>query len=426
MDRDQVLKAMTLSLRVGELMLESSVAVSDVEDAMRRLADSLGLRRCEVSVTLNVITLNHLHPALDGPVTLVKVVDVGEPRLDRLAELEDLARRVEAHEVRIEEASRELDRLDESPPRYSRPVAFVAALVAAAAWVVFAGGGLVGAAAAVVAAVLVELVVVPLARTRVPAVFATFVATVVVVAVPHSFAWAGISIALTPAVAGSLYPLLPGGALVASVTDGLSGAPLSSLAKGLQATVVAVAIAAGALATLGVADRLEITSDAPPTPSPALAVGLAAGIAVAGLAVSRSMPLRFVAPAGVVGVVAWAVVWASAERLINPTLATFAAAVVIGAGGQLVARLLRTTATLFTSTAVYVLVPGITFYLAMVAFAQGDSVVATDLVLEAVRTAGAIAAGIALGVALGRSVPAPRPRMLLWRRSARRVGRPAA
>lgn len=426
MDRDQVLKAMTLSLRVGELMLESSVAASDVEDAMRRMATSLGLRHTEISVTLNVITLNHLHPSLDGPVTLIKVVDIDEPRLDRLAELEHLARRIEGQEVSIEEASRELDRLDESPTRYSRPVAFAAAVVSAAAWVVFAGGGLVGAAAAVLAALLVTGVVAPLARTRIPTVFATFLTTVVVVAVPHGFAWAGIPIALTPAVAGSLYPLLPGGALVASVTDGLSGAPLSALAKGLQATVVAVAIAAGALTTLGVADQLDITSDALPSPSPALAVGAAAGVAVAGLAVARSMPMRFVAPPAIVGMVAWTVVWFVAGELLHPTLATFTAAVVIGVGSQLVARLLRTTATLFTSTAVYVLVPGITFYLAMVAFAQGSSVMATDLVLDAVRTAGAIAAGIALGLALGRSMPAPRPRMLLWRRSSRRAGRPAA
>ena len=81
--RDEALQVMTLALRVGEVMLESSVATSDVEDAVRRLAESLGLGGCEVSVTLNLITLNYLHPSLDAPLTLMRVVRMGEPRLDR-------------------------------------------------------------------------------------------------------------------------------------------------------------------------------------------------------------------------------------------------------------------------------------------------------------------------------------------------------
>jgi hypothetical protein len=110
---------------------------------------------------------------------------------------------------------------------------------------------------------------------------------------------------LGPAIIGGLYPLLPGGALVASVTDGLSGAPLSSMAKGLQAAVSATATAVGVLATLSLVAHLGISSEALASPTPPWVVGLTSAAAVAGLAVARSMPLEFVLPAAALAGAAW-------------------------------------------------------------------------------------------------------------------------
>jgi uncharacterized membrane protein YjjB (DUF3815 family) len=96
----------------------------------------------------------------------------------------------------------------------------------------------------------------------------------------------------------------------------------------------------------------------------------------------------------------------------------FLGGALIGVAGQIMARIQRTTATLFTASAVYVLVPGTLIYLAMLAFAQGDNDLGTDLTGQAIRIAIAIAAGIALGVAVGRSVPSPRARVAIWRQRA--------
>ena len=108
------------------------------------------------------------------------------------------------------------------------------------------------------------------------------------------------------------------------------------------------------------------------------------------------------------------------EAGYNQILALFTAAVLLGLGGQLVALLHRTTSVVHTSSAVYVLVPGFTFYLAMSALARADADAGLPVMVDALGRAGAIAAGVALGVALGRSVPAPRPRVALWRRASRR------
>lgn len=424
MRRDDALKVMTLGLRVGEVMLESSMAVSDVEDAVRRVIAALGLEGCEVSITLDVITLNYLHPSLEVPLTLMRVVRIGEPSLDRIVALEHLSRRIQAGELDLHAASREIEHFDEVDTRYPRLVTTTGALVSVAAWVLFAGGGVLGALAGVLAAVVIDVVLTPLRHSRVPAVFSTFLSAVVVVAVPYLFAAGDLSIALVPAVVGGLYPLLPGGALVASVTDGLSGAPISSLAKGLEAAIAALAVALGTASALALASELEIVSTADrPEVSTLLAVGTG-GLAVAGLAVSRSMPLRFVPTTAALAVVSWWVNTLLVGDGYDRNVATFVAASVIGLGGQLLARLQRTTAIVHTTSAIYVLVPGFVFYVAMAAFAAGESDAAMPVLVDALSRAAAIAAGVALGVAIGRSVPAPRPRVALWRRSSRR--RPGA
>jgi uncharacterized membrane protein YjjP (DUF1212 family) len=418
-DRDDILTAMTLTLRAGQVMLESSVAVSDVEDALRRLVTSLGIPGCEVSITLNLITLSLIDPVFDLPVTMVKAVDLGEPRLDRLVAVEHLNRRIERREIDLDGARRTLDAIEQQDPPYRPVVLFLAAMVSAAAWVYFSGGGWIGVLVATLVAILVRGTGDLVGRSRLPEVFGTAVAAALIVAVPYAFLWAGVDVAVVPAVAGGLYLILPGGALVASVTDGMSGSPISSMAKGVQVVFSALAIAVGVIGALKVVEELDIVGDILLYPQSDLVVALSAGVAVAGLAVSRAMPARFVPTTAAIAVAAWAVLWASPTDGGGHTVGIFLGGTLIGVAGQIVARVQRTTATLFTTNAVYVLVPGSLIYLSMLAFARGDNPLGTELAGEAIRIAVAIAAGIALGVAVGRSVPSPRARVALWRQRGR-------
>ncbi len=420
-DRDDVLKVLTFGLAVGESMLESSIATSDVEELLRRLTASFGLGHCEVSITLNVITMCLLH-STEGPITLVKVVDIGEPRLDRVIALEQLGRDVEAGRVDIEEATRQVGRLRTESTGVVRWVRLLALTVSVAAWVVFAGGGLVGAAAGLLGALVIELTVLPLARTKLPVVFVGMLAAFVAVSAPSVFAWLDAPIVLGPAIIGGLYPLLPGGLLVASVSDGLSGAPLSAMAKGLQAAVAATATAVGVLAALDLVARLGITSDAVAGPPPDWLVASSGAIAVAALGVARSMPTALVMSTAGLAAGSWAIARWAGDGAAGLSIGVLAAAGALGLGAQVAARLHRTPAVVFISVAVFVLVPGVTFYLSMLAFSQGNSSSGAELLIRSLGVAASIAAGVGLGSAIGRSVPEPRPRVRVWRPRSERSG----
>ena len=201
--------------------------------------------------------------------------------------------------------------------------------------------------------------------------FATAASAALAVAGPATAAYVGIPILVTPAIVGGLYPLLPGGALVASVTDGLSGTPLSAMAKGLQASVTAVGVALGALGALLLVNDLGIvdTTSAPPTSQLVIArqrIGRRGGNRPVAF---HSLPTR--SGSGCPGHSRLGDVLAVPQAADGFPTASFFAAVVIGAGGQVLARVRHTSASVYTTTSVFVLVPGFTIYLSMVAFAAG-------------------------------------------------------
>ncbi len=261
----------------------------------------------------------------------------------------------------------------------------------------------VGVAATALLLPLLALV----ARSRVPDVFVVLVGAAGVVLVPYGVVWAGLEFAVGPAVIGGIYQFLPGRALVSSVSDGLSGAPVSALARGLQAIVVAVGVAVGVLAALGIVDALDIDLPAITiTPWPAVVTMVAAGVAVGSLAIARQVPVVAVAPVVGLGMVLWLVAndLGTSGNWQRET-AVGLAALILGFAGQLLARLQRTIPALYTGVAVLVLVPGTILYSAMLQFAIGENQAGAEQTLQAITVAVAIAAGTTLGVAMGRAVP---------------------
>jgi len=240
-------------------------------------------------------------------------------------------------------------------------------------------------------------------RVRLPEVFQLAAAAFAVAALPYLAAWAGLTFVVVAAVVGGLYQLLPGRLLVASVADGLAGSPLSALARGLQAVVIAVGVALGVLGALRLMDALGVAPPEAQGPGfPWWATMLAAGVAVVGLAVARQIPVATIVPVGALAMVVWIVGRGTAPEAWRQEAAAGLGALVLGFGGQVLARAQHTVPVLYTGTAVLVLVPGTILYAAMFSFASGDPSLGGEFTALAVTISVAIAAGTTLGVALGR------------------------
>lgn len=400
----EIVVILAFTADAGQQMLESSPSVSEVIGRLRRFVAAVGLPECEVDATLSALTLSYWKPGMPAPVTVMRAVEVSNPRLGRLSGTVALLDRVEQGHVDVATAARDLHELKTAPGRRRR-YRLLALLASVTGWVVFLNGFSVTTVLAALLASLLTAPVTPVVeRSGLPAVFGTALTAVVIAAVPNLTAAAGVSLAVGPAVVGALFVYLPGVAVVSSVIDGLSNAPLSSVARAISAAVTAGALALGMLAgnALGAGLGLQYKPDA--TSVPVLVSVTGAALAMTGLAIAWDIPRRALPPTLAMGSAGWLVVAFLTQRGSGSGWAVYIlAATVVGVIGQAAATRQASATSVYLGVAILPLVPGFTLYQAMLALAQGKPG-ATSALGQAGLISISIAIGVAAGVALGRNL----------------------
>lgn len=116
-------------------------------------------------------------------------------------------------------------------------------------------------------------------------------------------------------------------------------------------------------------------------------------------------PVRTVLPASLTGLLGYVLYEVMANLLGRSAIFSyFAATVVIAVLCEVEARLMRMPSTIFLLTALVPLVPGYTFYCAMLALVEDNGAAAAAFGLEAVQTVAAIAVGAAVTSVLFRAL----------------------
>ncbi len=388
----------------GKQMLESSPSVSEVIARLRQFLPAVDLDGCSLDANMSSITVSYWQPGMPLPLTTMRDVQVSEPRLEQLKAVDSLLDLYEKGGIHLGEAYDQLRTLHHTPHlkrRYVRQ----AILVSVLGWVLFLDGLTIPT---VLVALLATLLTFPIdtvvSRLRLPLVFGTVIAAVVVAAVPNLLAASGVNLLVGPAVVGALFIYLPGRSLVSAVIDGLTNAPLSSLSRGYQALVTAGALAFGMLigSSVGIGFGLTYQPRVDATPL-ALSI-LGATIGVLGLAVAWGLPRRQLFPTLLIAATGWLVVALNLGGAQTSDWFPYAiASVLVGVLGSIIAAAQRTAASVYVGVAILPLVPGFTLYSGMLALAQGQTSNAVTILGSAVAISLAIAVGVATGVALGRN-----------------------
>ncbi len=387
----------------GKQMLEASPSISEVLDRLRRFLPAVGLEGCEIDANLSTLTLSYWGPGMPFPVTTMRDVRASEPRLERMAETVSLLERVERREIDLAAAFEQLQALARAPGmrrRYAR----TAILVSVIGWVLFLNGlDVVSVLVALLATALTFPVNSVVSRLRLPLISGTFVAAVILAAVPNLLAAAGLSFSIAAAVVGGLFIYLPGRAFVTAVIDSLGNAPVSAITRAFEALLTAGALALGVLVGGEIGAGLGVELQADVTSAPLWISVLAAGVGVLGIAVAWGMPRTRVIPTVVIGAMGWLIVALPArEGSGSAWVAYLLAAMFVGFAGVIGASLQGGTASVYTGVAILPLVPGFSIYQGMLALAAGSGNAAGPL-KDAATISLAIAGGVAVGLALGRN-----------------------
>ncbi len=402
-----IVLAMNFVADAGRLMLESSTSVSEVMERLRRLLPVAGLEGCSLDANLSSLILSYWQPGQAMPLTTMRELQVTSPRLDLLSGTSALLDRVEAGETTLEAAIGELRALEQTPERGVN-VARGALLVSVFGWVVFLDGTDAVTIAVALAAMALTFPIDSLVRRmRLPAPAATFLAAVVIAAIPNLLGAAGVRLLIGPAIVGALFLFLPGRAFVSSVIDGLANAPLSSLARGVQAVLTAGFLAIGMLVGSKIGMGLGLNYEPDVNATPLVLSVLGATVGVLGIAIAWGMPRRRLAATAVVSAVGWLIVALAARRATGSDWPVYAiAAGFVGVAGSAVAAVQRSSASVYTGVAILPLVPGFTLYTAMLAIAQGNTSAAASALGDAAVISIAIAVGVAVGLAVSHDARA--------------------
>ncbi|AQZ69457.1 putative membrane protein [[Actinomadura] parvosata subsp. kistnae] len=414
-------RAVSLTLRIGELLLASGESTENVTNAMRAIARTYGVRRIEADVNLSALTLSNVPDDGSMPVTAERRVRRREPDFARLVALHDLVGEITGRTLPLTMGRRRLQEIARQARAHPRWVGAAAPALVAASAAVLTGGGPVVALAAFIATLLGDRAGTWLARRGVAEFFQTAVAAAVGTAAAVLMIWQQVPVQASAIVVGAVIALLPGRPLVACVQDGIAGEYVTATARLSEVVFIVAAVLSGIgiVLTVAVKAGVRITVDDAPTAPLSLAVPQLIGALMLGLtfAVALRVPPKHTPPAALGGVVIWTA-YVCLRWLDWPAvLATAVAAAVIGLMGSIYANRVRVPPIVFVIPAIGPLLPGSVMFRGMLKLNLGDVLGGTHYLIEALSTALAIGAGAILGIDVLRA---------LGRRDIRRRIRPAA
>jgi len=399
-----------LALRVGEVQLASGASAADVTATVTAVAESYGLPRTEVDVIYTSITVSCHRGTEAAPITSLRVVRSRGLDYTRLAAVEDLIRRIADNRVEAPDAYAELDRITKQPHPYPRWVATAARAGMAGGVAFLVGGGPLLALSAALVTAVIDRVGRVLNRRSLPFFFQQVVggalASSAALALYATNALPGLRPSLL--VATGIVVLLSGLSLVGAVQDAISGYNVTAAGRTMEIALLTAGLITGIALTLRAGVQFGVrTSAADPLPPLISAVPMqfAAGAATSAFfALAAYSPLRALPIAAAAGAVGTATFGLLSLTGTNAVACAAVAATVVGFGGAVVSRRLRTPPLVVAVAGMVPLLPGWTAYRGLYQLTvDGDTAGLSTLVLAA-GTALALASGVVLGEFLGRPV----------------------
>ena len=424
-------RAVDVALRAGELLLSAGASAGEVTATCVAVARAGGLHRVECDITFTSITVSG-HPADEaGAVSGLRLVQQRELDYTRATAVHNVVSDLTEGRIGPSEADRRLLAIATARRPYPRWVVTGARALLAAAVALLLGAGPAVTAAAFGATVLVDLAIDRLGRGGLPAFFLNAVGGFIAMAVALVLVASDIGVRPSLVVAGGIVLLLPGVTLVGAVHDAITGFYVTASARAFETLLLTAGIISGVAVALSFGVRLGV-----PVAmwDPAVAgldeiplQLLAAGMASASFAVANHAPRRAVPAAAAAGALGWAV-FLGLDRLdLSATLASAAAAVVIGSGSYALSGRQRVPSLVYVAAGIIPLLPGLAIYRGLRGLTEGDTLGGITLLGTAITVGLALAAGSLLGEYLAQALRrqvAPAERRLTGLLRARAARRP--
>ena len=232
----------------SQMILESGGETYRAEETVERMCQGLGIPKVDV---LALPTGLMLTVTLEDDSTFSRIVRVRNRSTDlgRMDQCNDISRKVASGRMSAEEALRALRALKLLSPQ-RRWLLVGASALSAASFTVMLGGSWLDFAVSFFCGGLVQLVLPPLAKMRVPVLISSMIAGALttLLALVSTLLFPGVVI--EPVISGAIMPLLPGLAVTNAMRDTIRGDLVSGGARVVEALLSVMMLAAGIGLTL--------------------------------------------------------------------------------------------------------------------------------------------------------------------------------
>ena len=249
MDSNKILQ---LSSEAGRIILESGGETYRVEETICRICYAFGYNDADSYVTPTGIMIS-LKDEKGSIVSLIKRISSRTVNLEKISRVNDLSRRIKAQKLSPEVVEEELKQIDELKS-YSKITLILFSMLAVGSCTMLFGGNirdfivaaLIGAVIKAVSMILIDLGINVFFINLLGGATATFLALISI--------YFRVGNNLDCIIIGSIMLLVPGIAITNAIRDTIEGDLVSGMARGMEAVLISVAIAAGS----GIVFKLSI------------------------------------------------------------------------------------------------------------------------------------------------------------------------
>jgi uncharacterized membrane protein YjjP (DUF1212 family) len=408
---DHVRRVLDIALRLGEVLLASQAASTDVAESVVAVTAAYGLPDVAVTITADAIIVSVPRGVPGAPVTAMWLVTSRSLDYTRLDQATRLAQRIADDRPDLDQVEAELARLSRSGHPYPRWVATVALVVMASGLSVLLGAGALVALIAGVTTGLIDRVGRWLNSRRTPLLFQRVVGAALATTVTIGLDAAGrlpAGTAPSLVVAANLAVLLSGLAMVGTIQDAITGFHLTAVSRGVGILLSSIGLLVGVTLAVrtGVLLRVDVAvSPDIPIALPSVPTRVTAGaVAGAAAAVAGYAPLRAAVAAGIAGAAGSVLYLAAQYAHFGSVAASFLAALGIGLAGGIGAHRLRVPALVIAMAGIFPLVPGLSLYRGFVGLVTGHAADGLSNLVEAGGIGLALGGGVVLGPLLAPSI----------------------
>lgn len=248
-------KILNFAVSIGDLMLKSGAETYRVEDTITRILMSHDFKTVNTFVIPTGIMVTIEGDTFSLTTKVVRVKNRGN-RLDRVEELNQLSRDYVSGQITLEEGFSRLESI-QNAPGYKPSLVICCIGISCGFFAIMFNAGISEFILSILIGLGVGLLQYRLGKKRIVNFFLLFLCSLFLgFAIMFCKFIFGEHINIEPVVTGCIMPLLPGVAFTTAVRDAIGDELISGISRGVEALLVAIALAAGIGISLSVSNYI--------------------------------------------------------------------------------------------------------------------------------------------------------------------------